>query len=233
MIAVYVTGTDTGIGKTLASCTLLHALRERGLRAVGMKPVASGCAWIDGGWKNEDALALQAAGAPGVAYADLNPFALEQPLAPELAARDAGRQVTLEPILAARDRLVAAADALVVEGVGGWAAPLSRTLTQADLVRALELQVVLVVGLRLGCLNHALLSARAIAADGLPLAGWIASHVDPAMQRVEDNLAMLRERLPAPCWGMLPHTPVAQNRGQSRLSLWKALDLPTMLESRL
>ena len=209
VIAFYVTGTDTGIGKTLASCALLHVLRGRGLRAAGMKPVASGCAWIESSWKNEDALALRAAGTPGISYADINPVAFEHPLAPELAAQDAGTQVTLAPILAARDRLLAQADALVVEGVGGWAAPLSRDLMQADLARALDLPVVLVVGLRLGCLNHALLSARAIVADGLPLAGWIASHVDPAMERVEDNLGMLRERLPAPCWGVLPHAPGA------------------------
>ena len=112
-------------------------------------------------------------------------------------------------ILAAHARLAARTDAVVVEGVGGWAAPLSATLMQADLVHALRLPVVLVVGLRLGCLSHALLSARAIAADGVPLAGWIASHVDPAMERVEDNIAMLRERLPAPCWGVLPHAPGA------------------------
>ena len=205
--AVYVTGTDTGIGKTLASCALLHALRARGLRAAGMKPVASGCDWLDGAWRNADALALQAAGAPGLDYADINPFALEHPLAPELAARDAGTDVTLPPILAAHARLSAQADALVVEGVGGWAAPLSAALMQADRVRALRLPGLLVVGLRLGCLSHALLSARAIAADGLHLAGWIASHVDPGMARVEDNLAMLRQRLPAPCWGVLPHAP--------------------------
>lgn len=207
MFSVYVTGTDTGIGKTLASASLLHALRARGLRAAGMKPVASGCERIDGAWRNADALALQRAGEPGIAYADINPFALEHPLAPELAARDAGIEVTLEPILAAHARLAARVDALVVEGVGGWAAPLSASLMQADLVRALRLPVVLVVGLRLGCLNHALLSARAIAADGLHLAGWIGSHVDPAMARVEDNLALLRARLPAPCWGVLPHAP--------------------------
>ena len=209
-ISLYVTGTDTGIGKTLASCALLHALRGRGLRALGMKPVASGCDWIDGGWRNADALALQAAGDPGAAYADINPFALQQPLAPELAACDAGIEVAVAPILAARERLARQqADALVVEGVGGWAAPLSATLMQADLVRALQLPVVLVVGLRLGCLSHALLSARAILADGLPLAGWIGSHVDPDMARVEDNIAMLHARLPAPCWGVLPHAPDA------------------------
>ena len=205
MFSLYVTGTDTGIGKTLASSALLHALRGHGLRAAGMKPVASGCERIDGEWKNADALALQAAGEPGSAYGDVNPFALEHPLAPELAARDAGIEIALPPILAAHARLAARSDALVVEGVGGWAAPLSASLMQADLVRALRLPVLLVVGLRLGCLNHALLSARAIVADGAHLAGWIASHVDPAMERVEDNLAMLRERLPAPCWGVLPH----------------------------
>lgn len=209
MFGLYVTGTDTGIGKTLASCTLLHALRGHGLRAVGMKPVASGCELVEGTWKNADALALLAASAFAPAYADVNPFALEQPLAPELAARDAGITVALQPLLDAHARLAAQADALVVEGVGGWLAPLSSELMQADLVRALRVPVLLVVGLRLGCLNHALLSARAIVADGLHLAGWIGSHVDPAMARVEDNLAMLRERLPASCWGVLPHVPDA------------------------
>lgn len=216
MFSVYVSGTDTGIGKTLASCALLHALRGHGLRAVGMKPVASGCARIDGEWRNEDALALQAAGAAGISYAEINPFALEHPLAPELAARDAGIEVSLPPILDAHARLSAHADALIVEGVGGWAAPLSATLMQADLVRALRVPVLLVVGLRLGCLNHALLSARAIAADGVHLAGWIASHVDPAMERVDDNLAMLRARMPAPCWGVLPHVPDADPAAMPR-----------------
>ena len=216
MFALYVTGTDTGIGKTLASCALLHALRGHGLRAAGMKPVASGCERLDAEWRNADALALQAAGEPGVAYADINPFALEHPLAPELAARDAGIEVTLPPILDAHARLAMRVDALVVEGVGGWAAPLSASLMQADLVRALRLPVVLVVGLRLGCLNHALLSARAIAADGAHLAGWIASHVDPDMARVEDNIEMLRARLPAPCWGVLPHAPDADPVAMAR-----------------
>ena len=216
MSGIYVTGTDTGIGKTLASCALLHALRGRGLRAVGMKPVASGCERVGGGWRNADALALQAAGEAGVPYEDINPFALEHPLAPELAARDAGTEVTLPPILAAHARIAAGVDALVVEGVGGWAAPLSASLMQADLARALRLPVVLVVGLRLGCINHALLSARAIAADGLHVAGWIGSHVDPAMERVEDNLAMLGARLPAACWGVLPHAPGADPAAMAR-----------------
>lgn len=205
----YVTGTDTGAGKTFASCALLHAWRARGLRAVGMKPVASGCERVDGRLRNEDALALQQASAPQPAYDDLNPYALPLPLAPELAAREAGVEVSLAPIVAAHARLQAMADIVVVEGVGGWAAPLSSSLDQADVVRVLELPVVLVVGLRLGCLNHAYLSARAIAADGCRLAGWIASEVDPRMERVDDNVALLAQRLRAPCWGRLPHAPGA------------------------
>ncbi|MFT3897802.1 MAG: dethiobiotin synthase [Thermomonas sp.] len=216
MRGFYVTGTDTGIGKTRSSAALLHALRARGLRAVGMKPVASGCERIDGEWKNADALELIEASAPRPAYADCNPFALEHPLAPELAARDANVEIALPPLLAAHARLAASADAVVVEGVGGWAAPLSSSLMQVDLVRALDVPVVLVVGLRLGCLNHALLSARAIAADGCRLAGWIANRIDPAMERIDDNIAMLRERLPAPCWGELPHAPEAAAAAISR-----------------
>lgn len=203
----YVTGTDTGVGKSLASAALLHALRGRGLRAVGMKPVASGCTHTPQGWHNDDALLLQAASDPVPAYADVNPYAFAQPLAPELAAADAGVELTLEPILRAHARLARQAECVVVEGVGGWSAPLSAGLDQADLVRALDLPVVLVVGLRLGCLNHARLSARAISADGARLVGWIASEIDPAMARRDDNVALLQARLPAPCWGRLPFSP--------------------------
>jgi dethiobiotin synthetase len=201
---MFVTGTDTGVGKTLASCTLLHALRARGLRAVGMKPLASGCEATPDGLRNEDALALQAASNPRPAYDDINPYALPLPLAPEIAAREAGIEVALAPILAAHARLRAQAEVVVVEGVGGWAAPLSGQLDQADLVRALELPVVLVVGLRLGCLNHAYLSVRAILADGCRLAGWIGTGIDPAMARIDDNRALLAARISAPCLGWLP-----------------------------
>ncbi|WIH04489.1 dethiobiotin synthase [Xanthomonas translucens pv. graminis] len=205
--AFYVTGTDTGIGKTVASTALLHALRARGQTALGMKPVASGCERSADGWRNEDALALRAASLPRPDYADLNPYALPLPLAPELAAADAGVCVELGPIATAFARLRAQADVVVVEGVGGWAAPLSATLEQADLARALALPVVLVVGLRLGCLNHARLSAAAIAADGLRCIGWIGNEIDPAMERIDANMQMLQERLPMPCWGRLPYRP--------------------------
>lgn len=217
MNRLFVTGTDTGVGKTVASSALLHALRAQGLRAVGMKPVASGCIATAEGWHNDDALALQAASDPVPAYADLNPFALPQPLAPEIAASEAGVEITLAPIIAAFERLRAQADTIVVEGVGGWAAPLTATLDQLHLVEALELPVVLVVGMRLGCLNHARLTARAVQADGARLVGWIANEIDPQMDRRDENFALLKARMPAPCWGRLPYAPEAEAR---ELALW-------------
>ncbi|MBA3487273.1 MAG: dethiobiotin synthase [Lysobacter sp.] len=207
--SIYITGTDTGVGKTLVSTSVLHALRARGLRAVGMKPVASGCSRIGGGWRNDDALQLQSASNPRPLYENLNPYALIHPLAPELAAQDEGVEVTLEPILSAWSRLAGQADAVVVEGVGGWAAPLSASLDQSAVVRALGVPVVLVVGLRLGCISHARLTASAIEADGAHLAGWIASEIDPEMDRIDDNFALLHQRLNAPCWGRLPFRPSA------------------------
>jgi len=207
--AFYVTGTDTGIGKTFSSCALLHALRQRGHRAVGMKPVASGCEQTADGLRNEDATALLAASDPVPAYADLNPYALPLPLAPELAAEAAGVTLSLDPIEAAFARLRAQADTVVVEGVGGWLAPLSATLDQSHLVQALQLPVVMVVGLRLGCLNHARLTAQAISASGATCIGWIANEVDPQMKRIDDNVALLRARLPMPFWGRLPYAPGA------------------------
>lgn len=214
--SVYISGTDTGIGKTRVSTAWLHALRARGLVAVGMKPVASGCEPGPDGWCNEDALALQAASARQPAYADVNPYALPLPLAPELAARDAGIDIRLDRIVAAHARLGAQADTVVVEGVGGWAAPLSASLMQVDVVRALGLPVVLVVGLRLGCLNHSLLTARAIAADGCRLLGWVGNAVDPDMACREEHRAMLQSRIQAPCLGWLPHQPLADGATQSR-----------------
>jgi dethiobiotin synthetase len=205
MDRLFVTGTDTGVGKTVASTALLHAFRARGLRAVGMKPVASGCVATPDGWRNDDALALQAASDPVPPYDDLNPYALPAPLAPEIAARDAGVNVQLGVLVSAFERLHPRADLVLVEGVGGWAAPLTATLDQRHLVQELRLPVVLVVGMRLGCINHARLSARAIQDDGARLVGWIANEVDPDMERRDENFALLSARMPAPCWGRLPY----------------------------
>jgi dethiobiotin synthetase len=204
--AYFVAGTDTGIGKTHASCTLLHALRAAGLRSTGMKPVASGCIETTHGLQNEDALALRAASsAPLPPYARSNPVALREPLSPHLAAAHEGVTIAVPPLRAAFDALCAEHDAVVVEGVGGWRVPLAPGLFAADIAKAWELPVIFVVGLRLGCLSHSLLSAEAIRADGCRLAGWIANRIDPAMDAVEENLATLRELLPAPCLGVLPH----------------------------
>ena len=221
---MYVTGTDTGVGKSVASAALLHALRARGRHAVGMKPIASGCDWINGAWRNEDALLLQSASNPRPDYADINPYALRSPIAPELALREEGRSLDMGQLVAAHSRLAASSDIVVVEGVGGWDAPLSAQLDQRDLVRALDLPVLLVVGLRLGCINHARLSVRALRADGVRLLGWIANEVDPAMARIEDNLVTLDERLELPCWGRMPYRLKVD---PAELAQW--LDLPEVL----
>lgn len=206
MIGCFVTGTDTGVGKTLASCALLHALARYHHRVVGMKAVAAG-ADPDGlgGWANEDTLALRAASTLNVPQALSNPVLLPAPLSPHIAAQRVGVEVTLPPILAAYGQLAAQADAVVVEGAGGWRVPLSASLSIADLAVALQLPVVLVVGLRLGCLNHALLTADAIRASGLPLAGWMLSRVDPTMQAAEENLATLQRLLDAPLLADMPY----------------------------
>ena len=205
--AVFVTGTDTGIGKTVASVALLHALRAQGLRAVGMKPVASGCEVSPDGLRNDDALALQQASDPRPDYADVNPIALPDPTTPELAAALAGATIALAPIRAAFERLRAQSDIVVVEGAGGWLAPWSATLEQSDLVAALDLPVVLVVGLRLGGISHARLTARAIRADGARLVGWIGNRIDPQQRHPEDNFAILERCIDAPCLGVLPWSP--------------------------
>ncbi|WP_325131473.1 dethiobiotin synthase [Arenimonas sp.] len=204
---VFITGTDTDAGKTVASAALVHALRRGGRRVVGMKPVASGCESTPDGWRNADALALQAASDPVPAYALVNPVALRDPTAPQLAARAVGAHVTLPPLLAAYRDLAAMADQVVVEGVGGWLAPLADELDQSALVKALDLPVILVVGLKLGCLNHARLTARAIAADGCRLLGWIGSTVEPGFPPA--YLDLVHAALPVPCLGVLPHAPGA------------------------
>lgn len=173
---LFITGTDTGIGKTAVSCALLRAFRQRGLRVQGMKPVASGCTLIDGVWKNDDALALMQACESSADYGLVNPYALPDPTAPQLAARSAGIIVSVAPMEAAYRRLGAEADKVLVEGVGGWLAPLSDSLDQADVVRALDIPVLMVVGMRLGCINHARLTERAIQEAGLPLLGWVANY---------------------------------------------------------
>jgi dethiobiotin synthetase len=205
----FVTGTDTGVGKTLASCALLHGLRSSGLRALGMKPVAAGTEASTDGPVNADVIALRRASSWPAALNLVNPYCFEAPIAPHLAAAAAGVRIELAPILRAFETLTGSADAIVVEGVGGFLVPLNERQDAADLAVALALPIVLVVGMRLGCLNHALLTQQAITARSLRLAGWIANSIDPGMARFEGNLQALRQRIDAPLLGVMPYRPSA------------------------
>ena len=201
---VFVTGTDTGIGKTHASAALLRALRLAGRRVQGMKPVASGCERVNGAWRNEDALMLIDAAASTADYAWVNPYALPTPTAPQLAAAEEGVVIALPVITAAYRNLAAQADTVLVEGVGGWLAPLSDALDQSDLVQALDLPVLLVVGLRLGCINHARLSEHSIRANGCRLLGWLGNAVEPGFDDDGRYFEALQRSMASPCLGRLP-----------------------------
>jgi dethiobiotin synthetase len=201
----FVTGTDTGVGKTLVSCALLRALAGRGLRVVAMKPVAAGAERVLGKLVNDDVIALRAASNVSAPEDLVNPYCLVPPIAPHIAAADAGIQIDLERLEHAYLGLAALADCVVVEGAGGFRVPLGRALDMRDLAVRLGLPVILVVGMRLGCLNHALLTADSIAAAGLELAGWIANEIEREMPRIEENVQALTERLPAPLLARIPH----------------------------
>ncbi len=201
---VFVTGTDTEIGKTFFSVQLVKALRARGRRVAVMKPVASGARVIDGRLRNEDALALLAAAGTDQPYPTCNPFCYAPPIAPHVAAAQAGEWIDTQRIVTLARELASRADMLVVEGVGGWRVPLNETEDVAALAAHLRLPVILVVGLRLGCLNHALLSAEAIRHDGVPFLGWVANRIDPAARNVEAMIDTLRQRIAAPLLAELP-----------------------------
>lgn len=205
--AYFVTGTDTGVGKTLVSCALLRAFTAQGKSAVGMKPVAAGCENSAAGLQCEDVEQLIAAGTVVAPRELVNPYAFCPPIAPHIAAAQAGVEIHLERIAAAFSRLQTLADVVIVEGVGGWRVPLNEREDTADMARSLGLPVILVVGMRLGCLNHALLSAAAIESAGLKLAGWVANRIDPGMPVFEENRRALENRLAAPLLGDMPFLP--------------------------
>lgn len=203
--ACFVTGTDTEVGKTLTSAAMLHALVHTGVRACGMKPVAAGAELIGGVWHNDDADALAAAGNVVMLPSLTTPYLLKQAAAPHIAAELERISIESVPILAAYTEIAAASDAVVVEGVGGFRVPLSDNFDTADLAQQLGLPVVLVVGLRLGCINHALLSVEAINARGLVLAGWVANELELDMHFADENMTALLQRIPAPLLGRVPH----------------------------
>ncbi|BCL75779.1 ATP-dependent dethiobiotin synthetase BioD [Jeongeupia sp. HS-3] len=209
MTTYFITGTDTDVGKTVATCQLLRGFAASGLRAVAMKPVASGCTVLDGELINSDVVAHRAAGNVMVPAELANPYRFAPAISPHLAAREAGVSVSLDHLIDCAARLQALTDVLLIEGAGGWHAPLSDDADMQTLAQRLGAPVILVVGMRLGCLNHALLSANAIVAAGLPLAGWIANRIAPAMDRYDDNLAWLQSHLPAPLIAEIGHSPDA------------------------
>jgi dethiobiotin synthetase len=204
MNGVFVTGTDTGCGKTEVSLALMAALQTRGLRVLGMKPVASGCNRTIAGLRNTDALRLQTQSSHPLSYDLINPYAFAPPIAPHIAAIEAGVLISLAAIEAAYRQLATASDLVVVEGVGGWRVPLAPALFVSDIPQRLELPVILVVGLKLGCLNHALLTADSVLASGNRLAGWIANQVEPDMPARDANLSSLTDLIAAPCLGVIP-----------------------------
>lgn len=200
-MSYFVTGTDTGVGKTLISCALLHGFAAQGKRVVGMKPVAAGC---DDDGQNEDVLQLRSAGNVKLGYGQINPYCFVPAIAPHFAAQRAGVIVQFSRITASYHELAAQAEVVIVEGAGGLLVPLNAQQDSADLMLELGLPVILVAGMRLGCLNHALLTVEAIAARGLVLAGWVANVVDADMASIEENVAALRQRIGAPLLGVVP-----------------------------
>ena len=223
-LGLFVTGTDTGVGKTRVAVALCRAFAADGLRVGAMKPVASGCTSTAHGLRNEDALALQGAMTVRATYADINPYAFAPPIAPHIAAAEAGVTIDFDVLDRAHQRLRAQSDVLVVEGAGGWLAPLGPTTSFADLAVLWDLGVILVVGLRLGCLNHTLLTAESIERRGLRLRGWVANAIDSQFERAEQNVESLRARLPAPCLAVVPYAPAFDAAQTARLLAHRLLE---------
>ena len=204
MSGLFITATDTGAGKTLVSLALMEAMQQRGLTVLGMKPVATGCDPTAHGLRNDDALKLQAKGSDQAPYETINPYAFEPPVSPHIAAGQAGVEIELRRICSAYQALAEGADRVIVEGVGGWRVPLGVSLSVNDIPVALGIPVVMVIGLRLGCLNHSLLTAEAIRSRGVRLAGWVVDVLEPDMLAVDENIATLAALIDAPNLGVVP-----------------------------
>lgn len=200
----FVTGTDTGVGKTTVTVRLMQQLIAEGLTVIGMKPIASGCAWVDGRWQNDDVLQLTAASNVSAPPELINPYCFEQAIAPHIAAAQAGVEIDFNVIRAAYEQLTAMADVVIVEGAGGLLVPLNGSQTIADLIQALQLPALLVVGMRLGCINHALLTAQVLKQRSIDCCGWVANNIDPQMSVPQENLQSLTTGLQQPPVLQLP-----------------------------
>ncbi|MEE9330813.1 MAG: dethiobiotin synthase [Methylophilaceae bacterium] len=193
--AYFITGTDTDVGKTHVACQLIQQYVEQDLKVIGMKPVAAGCELVDGEWVNEDVQKLTAASNVDAPKELVNPYCFKEYIAPHLAAEKAGVEIQVEKIKQAYDQLTTMADIVIVEGAGGLLVPLNSQSSLADLAEVLAIPVVLVVGMRLGCINHSLLTVEVIKARGLTLHGWVANHVDPDMQLLQENMQTITAQL--------------------------------------
>ncbi len=203
--AFFITGTDTGVGKSWSTASLMHYFKNQGKTVKAMKPIASGCETISGNLRNEDALLLQQYCSEPTAYDDINSFAFEPPVSPHIAAQLQGQQITFEPILSLFEKLKPSADIILIEGVGGWCVPLNDQQNIADLALALQLPVIMVVAIRLGCINHACLTEQAMLASGVDYVGWIGSHTEPDMLCRDENIKTLERLLSRPNLGLLPY----------------------------
>jgi dethiobiotin synthetase len=202
---LFITGTDTDVGKTVVACGFLAAANQQGLRTAAIKPVAAGCEVTEQGMSNSDALQLQAAASHKLSYQQINPVALEPAIAPHIAAAEAGLRMSASRLVGyCRGVSLMPVDTVVVEGAGGWRVPINSRETLADVARELECAVIVVVGMRLGCLNHALLTMEAIRRDGLQIAGWVANILDPEMPRLQENIDTLKQCINEPCLGTVP-----------------------------
>ena len=204
MNGYFITGTDTGVGKTIVTLAVMELLKQRGFEVAGMKPVASGCDSGTAGLRNSDAVQIRRACSGNLTYLQVNPYAFEPAIAPHIAAARSGETIRIKQIVSAFRDLEKIADRVVVEGVGGWEVPLGNEAMLPDLASRLKLPVILVVGLRLGCINHALLTASAISSNGLDLCGWVANQQLPCMEAMDENINTLRERIDAPLLGVFP-----------------------------
>ncbi|MFT6030065.1 MAG: dethiobiotin synthetase [Oleiphilaceae bacterium] len=229
----FVAGTDTGVGKTFTSCVMLKAAEQKALRTLALKPVSAGCDLVELAngktqWQNEDALALMEHMSVKLPYVQVNPVALEVPASPHIAAALESKTVRADRIVGyCRGAMMTPADFVLIEGAGGWRVPISPTETMADIAKQLEIKVILVVALRLGCLNHALLTAEAIRKDGLEIVGWVGNRIDDQTMGYEDlNISTLKSALAAPCLGILPYT-----KGQAPSSLVDQIDLDLLTVS--
>ncbi len=228
----FITGTDTDVGKTVVSCALLQAAANQGYRTAGYKPVASGSQMTTDGLRNSDALALQANSSEPLRYSQVNPLTFAEATSPHIASESEGREIQLTELSQGLRQLAQSADWVLVEGAGGWFTPLSAQVTFADWVELEQLPVIMVVGVKLGCINHALLTAQAIRQAGLTLAGWVANEVIPAGARQAEYLATLTRMIPAPRLGVIPHlTDIGEHPLAERHDLGGYLDLKPLAVS--